>query len=137
MASSALTAGEVLRVVNRYIGVPGGYLGLPNRFTYASHADFYAEYCEVSVDLSQFGGTTRETFIQALLSLPPGDQAKVLRGVIERFPPDESDGPSTRPAAYGDVQALIKRLESGPSSRVTRLASRVRRWPERFKTPRT
>ncbi len=113
MASSALTAGEVLRVVNRYIGVSGGYLGLPNRFTYASHADFYAEYCEVSVDLSQFGGTTRETFIQALLSLPADAQARVLRGVIERFPLDEAEGPSTRPGAHGDVQALIKRLESG------------------------
>ena len=40
MGSSPLTAGEVLRVVNRYISVSGGYLGLPNRFTYASHADF-------------------------------------------------------------------------------------------------
>lgn len=33
---------EILRVVNRYIGVEGGYLV---GFSYRTHADFYPEYC--------------------------------------------------------------------------------------------
>jgi len=112
--SQGLTAPEIIRVVNRYMGVSGGYLGLPDRFTYASHADFYAEYCDLAVDLSPFEGTTRETFIAALSSLPPRGQAKVLRGVIERFPPDQSGGPDTRHGAHAEVLTLIERLESGP-----------------------
>jgi hypothetical protein len=112
--SVELTVREIIRVVNRYIGVSGGYLGLPNRFTYSSHADFYAEYCDLAVDLSRFQGTTRETFIANLSSLLARDQAKVLRGIIERFPPDESGGPDTRPAAHVELLTLIERLESGP-----------------------
>lgn len=112
-AAGGLTEGEVLRVVNRYIGVSGGYLGLPDRFTYATHADFYSEYCDVNIDLSQFDGTTREAFIQAVLSLGPIDQARVLRGVIERFPPDEAGSPPSRPTVYQDLLALAKRLQFG------------------------
>jgi hypothetical protein len=112
--SGALTPGEVLRVVNRYIGVSGGYLGLPDRFTYASHADFYPEYCGVTIDLTQFGGTTRETFIQAVLSLSADDQARVLRGVIERFPPDEVGAPPSRAPTHQAMIDFISRLEAQP-----------------------
>jgi hypothetical protein len=108
-----MTSREVIRIVNRYIGVSGGYLGLPERFTYRTHADFYPEYCDLAVDLSGYPGTTRETFIGVLLSLPPRDQAKVLRGVIEKFPPDELGGPGTRPHAHKELLVLIERLESG------------------------
>jgi hypothetical protein len=112
--SGGLTDGEITRVVNRYIGVSHGYLGLPesNRFTYSSHADFYAEYCEIDVDLSQHQGTTREKFMKVLNSLPPRDQAKVLRGVIERFPLGE--GPSTRSSAHAELLRMIERLELAP-----------------------
>jgi len=111
---SGLTDPEIVRIVNRYIGVEGGYLGLPERFTYRTHSDFYAEYCDLSVDLSPFEGTTRETFMSALASLSPRDQAKVLSGVIERFPPDEPGAPASRPATHAVLLAYIERLESGP-----------------------
>ena len=111
---SGLKDPEIVRIVNRYIGVSGGYLGLPERFTYRTHSDFYAEYCDLSVDLSPFEGTTRETFMAALASLSPRDQAKVLRGVIERFPPDEPGAPASRPATVAVLLRYIERLESGP-----------------------
>ena len=57
-------------------------------------------------------GTTRETFIAVLSSLPPRDQAKVLRGVIERFPPDK--GPDARQRTHPVVFRLIERLEYAP-----------------------
>ena len=104
-----LTEREVARVVNRYIGVSGGYLG---DFSYRTHADFYLEYCDLDIDPNAIEGTTRERFIVILSSLPPRDQAKVLRGVIERFPPDT--GPDTRRAAHVEVLTLIERLESAP-----------------------
>jgi hypothetical protein len=108
---SGLTDPEIVRIVNRYIGVSGGYLGLPERFTYRTHSDFYAEYCDLSVDLSTFDGTTRETFMAALASLSPSDQAKVLRGVIERFPPDEPGAPASRQATHVVLLTYIERLE--------------------------
>lgn len=111
---SGLTAPEIIRIVNRYIGVSGGYLGLPERFTYRTHSDFYAEYCDLAVDLSPFGGTTREAFMEALASLSPRDQAKVLRGTIERFPPTEAGAPNTRLATHALLLAYIERLESEP-----------------------
>ena len=42
-----LTDREITRVVNRYIGVSGGYLG---DFSYPTHADFYPEYCDLEID---------------------------------------------------------------------------------------
>lgn len=107
--TEALTDREVLRIVNRYIGVSGGYLG---DFSYRTHADFYPEYCDLDIDPYQYEGTTRERFIAILSSLPPRDQAKILRGVIERFPPEE--GAKTRRPAHGELMRLIQRLESGP-----------------------
>jgi hypothetical protein len=109
-----MTDHEITRLVNRYIGVSGGYLGLPERFSYRTHGDFYSEYCDLDVSFEGHTGTTRETFMSILASLPPRDQVKVLRGVVDRFPPDEQWAPATRPAAHTDVMALIARLESGP-----------------------
>jgi hypothetical protein len=124
---SGLTDLEIVRIVNRYIGVQGGYLGVPGSFTYGTHADFYADYCDLSVDLRRFEGTTREKFMAALATLPPRNQAKVLRGVIERFPPDESGAPNSRPATHAVLLTYIERLESGPliASQTPQITSEV------------
>jgi len=63
----------------------------------------------------------------ALASLSPRGQAKVLRGVIERFPPDEVGAPSSRPATHAQLLAYIKRLESGPliASQTPQITSEV------------
>lgn len=109
-----LTDGEITRIVNRYIGVSGGYLG---DFSYRTHADFYPEYCNLDIDPNGYEGTTRERFIAILSSRSPTDQAKILRGLIERCPPDE--GPPTRKTAHGEVLKLIERLEAGGVADVT------------------
>jgi hypothetical protein len=106
---SGLTDREITRIVNRYIGVSGGYLG---DFSYRSHADFYPEYCDMEINPYAYEGTTRERFIAILSALEPRDQARILRGVLERFPPDQ--GPEARQVAQPEVLTLIQRLESGP-----------------------
>lgn len=93
----ALTRGEIQRMVNRYIGVQGGYLG---DFSYASHAAFYSEYCDLDIDPYEYEGTTRERFIAILFSQPPQNQARIIRGLVERCPVD--DGPTTRTAELRD-----------------------------------
>ena len=109
-----LTDGEITRIVNRYIGVSGGYLG---DFSYRTHADFYPEYCNLDIDPNGYEGTTGERFIAILSSRSPADQAKILRGLIERCPPDE--GPPTRKTVHDEVLKLIERLEAGGVADVT------------------
>ncbi len=104
-----LTDREIIRIVNLYIGVTDGYLG---DFTYRTHAEFYPEYCDLDINPAAYDGTTRQRFITILSSLEPLDQAKVLRGVVARFSPDE--GPDTRKASLVELQQVIKRLESAP-----------------------
>lgn len=105
-----LTRSEVIKIVNRWIGVSGGYLG---DFSYRTHAEFYPEYCDLDIDPSDLSGTTRERFIEILGSAESSDQAKILRGVLERFPLGEG-GPSTRtPELRADLLQVIQRLETG------------------------
>jgi hypothetical protein len=107
-SKTGLSNKEIIRIVNRYIGVEGGYLG---DFSYRTHADFYPEYCDLEIDPYQYEGTTRERFIAILSSLPAHDQAKVVRAVIERFPVGGS--PLRTEAARDELLEIVERLESG------------------------
>jgi hypothetical protein len=117
---SQLTRPEITRVVNRYIGVSGGYLG---DFSYRTHAEFYPEVCGLDIDPNEIPGTTRERFIQILSTASPADQAKILDGVLDRFPVGE--GPETRTVELQEeIRAIIRRLEgaapvAGPAPRIT------------------
>lgn len=94
MKSAAL----IIKLVNQYIGVSGGYLGLPIPFSYRTHSDFYAEYCDLAKNPRDFPNmTTRESFIAIFNASTPKEQAKIIRGIIERFPPGNE--PATRTEA--------------------------------------
>ena len=73
---------QINKLVNGYIGVSGGYLG---DFSYRSHHEFYLDL-ELDIDPYKMEGTTREKFIQILKTNPPFIQAKILRGILERYP---------------------------------------------------
>jgi hypothetical protein len=87
-AMAGMTKMEIKKLVNRYIGVSGGYLG---DFSYRTHADFYPEYCGLDIDPYQYEGTTRIRFETILEKSPPYVQAKIVRGVLDRFPPKDGD----------------------------------------------
>src|SRR6185503_1921407 len=106
---SSLGRGEVVKLVNRYIGVTGGYLG---DFSYRTHAEFYPEYCGLDIDPAPIQGTTRERFSAILLGAGPRDQAKILRGVLERFPVGATPAPKTRTEDLrGWILGLVAQLE--------------------------
>ena len=106
-----LTNAEITRLVTRYIGVHEGYLGAQfERFTYQSHADFYPEYCDLGIDPNQYEGTTRQRFTKVLQNATPFDQAKILRGILVRFPAEDSP---PRLEMLDEVQGWLQRLESG------------------------
>lgn len=99
-----------MKIVNRYIGVRDGYLG---DFTYRTHAEFYPEYCGLDIDPATYPGTTRERFIEILGNQSPRDQAKILRGVIDRFDHDADN--KTRLELRPELESWIARLESAPA----------------------
>ena len=103
-----LTRLEVSKIVNRYIGVSDGYLG---DFSYRTHAEFYPEYCELHIDPNKYEGTTRERFIQIVTTATPDVQARILRGVLQKFPPENG---SSRAVVADDIKAMIERLEGAP-----------------------
>lgn len=74
---------EIHWIVNHYIGVSGGYLG---DFTYPSHREFYAAYCDLKLDPEDYPGTTRQRFLAILSSVDPVSQAAIVRGIARRFP---------------------------------------------------
>jgi hypothetical protein len=105
----SLTNAEIMRVANRYIGVAAGYLG---DFSYQSLETFYPEYCDLEVDTHAFAGTMRVRFIKILENSAPRDQAKILRGVVERFPVGAPASPASRTAALRDqLLGIAERLE--------------------------
>lgn len=100
---------DIMRLINRYIGVSGGYLG---NFSYRTHQEFYPEYCDLDIDPGEYPGTTRERFIAVLKNTSPSEQAKIIRGVIQRFPVEDG-GPSTRtPQLREELLLLATQLES-------------------------
>lgn len=102
-----LKKSEVHKVVHKYIGVSGGYLG---DFSYRSHHDFYIEL-DLDIDPYKYVGTTRERFIQILSEATPDVQSRVLEGILERFP---VGGSELRTADRADeVRTWIARLRSG------------------------
>lgn len=106
----SLTTQQIMLVVNRYIGVSGGYLG---DFSYRTHADFYTEYCGLDdVDPYAYDGTTRERFIQILSTRSAHDQAKILRGVVDRFGDQDAETPS-RLRLREDIERWASELEGG------------------------
>jgi hypothetical protein len=50
-----------------------------------------------NIDPYQYQGTTHERFIQILVSRRPHEQAKIVRGVIEKYPAGSAPSSQRRP----------------------------------------
>lgn len=106
---SKLTRQEILKLVNGYIGVDGGYL---MDFSYSSHQEFYPYYCGLDIDpLELKDMTTRYRFIHILEQASILDQAKILRGTLAKCPPDSSD-PRRTPEKAREIESWARRCES-------------------------
>ena len=105
-----LSRPEIMRLVNDYIEVHGGYLG---DFSYNSHADFYPYYCDLDINPFDYGGTTRERFIHILTEAEPRDQVKIIKGVFRRFPIKffEKEKQGNKKLIYNDFLKIIEKIE--------------------------
>ena len=109
MPVASLSPKMVIKVVNKYIGVENGYLA---GFSYRTHKEFYPEYCDLDINPDDLPGTTRVRFITILSESEPKDQARILRGLLEFCPLDQSNAVETRTQELRDeIESEIKRLE--------------------------
>lgn len=108
---SGLKNSQIIKLVNKYIGVYSGYLG---DFSYRTHADFYPEYCDLEINPNDYEGTTRQRFITILSSATPRDQAKIIRGILQRCPVGKPPESRTQ-ALHDEFRSLADELDqTGP-----------------------
>ena len=101
----SLTRPEIYQVVNGYVGVSGGYLA---DFSYRSHQEFYPYYCDLDINPLTRPGTTRERFISILEEVDATAQARILRGILAKYPANSE--PFRTDEKYEQISALISRL---------------------------
>lgn len=99
---------EIMRLVNLYIGVDGGYLG---DLSYRTHREFYPLHCDLDVNPDDYEGTTRERFIEILSSRPPHEQSKIIRGILEKYPAASAEIRTQE--MHDEYLRLAERLERG------------------------
>jgi hypothetical protein len=102
-----LTNAEISMVVERYIGVQSGYLG---DFSYRTHRQFYFDL-DIEVDPDEIAGTTRVRFIEILRRSQPDVQAKILRGILERYPVGSGASGLRTQTHYERILTIARRLE--------------------------
>lgn len=119
-----LKKSDIYRLVNDYIGVSKGYL---HGFSYKTHYEFYPYYCDLEINVADYEpGTTREKFIRILEEASPLVQAKILKGVFQKYPIlyFEEKEREIKQLIYDEYQGIIARLEisvQGVSSEVKNL----------------
>jgi Abortive infection C-terminus len=114
----ALKLAEINKLVYKYIGVEGGYLG---DFSYQKHHDFYVDL-ELDIDPHKYEGTTRQRFIAILTEASPDVQARILQGILDRYM--VGSNPTRTQALSDEIVGWIRRLATGaavapPSLKVT------------------
>jgi Abortive infection C-terminus len=104
---SILFPARIKKLVYHYIGVEGGYLG---DFSYAKHADFYTEL-GLDIDPYKEDGTTRQRFEAILERSDPHTQAKIIRGILDRYPVDSSASRTQK--LHDEIVGWVSELRSG------------------------
>lgn len=107
---------QISRLINRYIGVEGGYLG---DFSYATHRSFYPEFCDLDINPDEIQGTTRIRFQTILTQASPENQARIIRGIMVKYPPHSDDKPARTPEIHAEFLALADGLAGLPVTNPT------------------
>lgn len=110
--TNKLNKGEILRLMNEYIGVANGYLG---DFSGRTLEEFYPIYCNFDVDFTQLKlehNTNKNKFQHILEQSDCKIQAKILKGIFKKYPIE------TRPEKqnfFEEYLKIIARLENDES----------------------
>ena len=79
---------EVNKLMERYIGSSGGYLG-----DFGSHPELLRFYVDCGLDVipTDYPGTNKDRFRAILDNAEPADQAKIIWGILKRHPVGSSE----------------------------------------------
>ena len=108
LSEEALRQTEIDKLVFKYIGVKGGYLG---DFTYQSHREFYIEL-DLPINPYEYDGSTRARFITILGKSTPLVQATILEGILRRYP--IGSAPMRNQERFEEISRWISRLRGAP-----------------------
>lgn len=99
---------EANRLMERYIGSSGGYLG-----DFGSHPDLLRFYVDCGLDVvpTDYPGTNKKRFRAILDNAEPADQAKIIRGILKRHPVGSSENRTQE--LHDEFHRLAQRLEAG------------------------
>jgi hypothetical protein len=99
---------DVNRLMERYIGSSGGYLG-----DFGSHPELLRFYVDCGLDIipTDYHGTNKDRFRAILETADPRDQAKIVRGVLKRYPVASSEHRTQ--ALRDEFARLAQRLDAG------------------------
>jgi hypothetical protein len=99
---------EINKLMERYIGSSGGYLG-----SFNSHPTLLSFYIDCGLDVipTDYPGTNKDRFQAILENAQPADQAKIIRGILKRHPSEKS-GLRTQ-TLHDEFLLLAQRLEAG------------------------
>ncbi|MEE3716322.1 hypothetical protein V2H45_06150 [Tumidithrix elongata RA019] len=113
-----MKAEEVLSLLRQYIGLSEDFV--LGDFTPQTLTEFYLEYCGFEVEhfFYRYQGSpyieenVYRRFIAILLRSSPDRKAKIIRGVLERFPLDAPSRPKTRTKElYAELLSIAEDLE--------------------------
>jgi len=103
-----MTKPEIKWLLHEYIGV--GATGIVEGLSYKALKEFYPLHCELEINSDEFAGKVRERFEAILEAALPRDQAKIVRGVLKKFPPNSLSKLRTE-AARDELTRIADRLE--------------------------
>lgn len=120
----SMTAAEIARLMEGYIGSSQGYLNC-----FGSHPDvtaFLAD-CDLFVDVTSIPGTNKTRFKVILERAVPRDQARIIRGILKKCPVGSL--PARSQERYDDMVRVASRLDgmAVPSPSVAITSEVVRR----------
>ena len=98
---------DINRLMERYIGSSGGYLG-----DFGSHLELLRFYVNCGLDVipTDYQGTNKERFRAILDDAEPGDQAKIIRGILKRHRVGSSE--SRTQELHDEFHQVVQRLEA-------------------------
>lgn len=99
---------DLNKLMERYIGSSGGYLG-----DFGSHPELLRFFVDCGIDVipTDYPGTNKERFRAILDNAEPADQAKIIRGILKRYPVGSSDNRTQE--LHEEFHRLAQRLAAG------------------------
>ena len=105
---TGMTAIEQRKLVRVYLGVNQGYLG---GFSDITELERFYVQCGIDINPRELSGTNRAKFEEILATASAADQARIIRGALEKCPPNQTAWDTRTEKVHDELIAVAERLE--------------------------